>query len=404
MKIRSITYFLNPNWPLDEKKLRQAGQFLSEAREAFESAGYEVQTARIATVSFPHLLGEKKINDLPKLAQALEAVLPSTGAAYASLGPALIEAPESYAVIPDAIAATDKIFFSGEMASVQKGLSLSSILACAKVITRCAPITPDGFANLRFAALANVPAGAPFFPAAYHEGEQTAFSLATEAADLAVDSFSQATSVEGGRNALVHLLEDNARKLVKAAEFLKYKFNIRFGGIDFSLAPFPRDAQSLGTAMEKLGVPAVGLHGSLAAAAILTEAIDRANFPRCGFSGLMLHVLEDSILAQRAADGTLTIKDLLLYSTVCGTGLDTVPLPGNVTAEQLAPLLFDLSALATRLNKPLTARLMPIPGKQAGDATNFNFEYFANSKVMALDSKELKKAFTKGGTFSVKAR
>ena len=196
----------------------------------------------------------------------------------------------------------------------------------------------------------------------------------------------------------------DSRPLVKAAEFLKYKFNIRFGGIDFSLAPFPRDAQSLGTAMEKLGVPAVGLHGSLAAAAILTEAIDRANFPRCGFSGLMLPVLEDSILAQRAADGTLTIKDLLLYSTVCGTGLDTVPLPGNVTAEQLAPLLFDLSALATRLNKPLTARLMPIPGKQAGDATNFNFEYFANSKVMALDAQELKKAFNKGGTFSVKAR
>jgi uncharacterized protein (UPF0210 family) len=392
MKIRSITYFLNPNWPLDGKKLRQAGQFLAEAREAFESSGYEVQTTRLATVPFPHLLGEKKINDLPSLAGALEAALPSTGAAYASLGPALIEAPESYAVIPEAIAATQNIFFSGEMASAQKGLSLAAVHACAEVIVRCAPITPDGFANLRFAALANVPAGAPFFPAAYHEGEQIAFALATEAADLAVEAFAQAASVADGRNALIHVLEENARKLTKAADFLKYKFNVRFGGIDYSLAPFPAETRSLGTAMERLGVPSAGLHGSLAAAAILTEAIDRANFPRCGFSGLMLPVLEDSTLARRAAEGTLTVKDLLLYSAVCGTGLDTVPLPGDVTASHLTPLLLDLSALALRLDKPLTARLMPIPGKQAGDPTGFDFEFFANSKVMALEAEELKLA------------
>jgi uncharacterized protein (UPF0210 family) len=147
-----------------------------------------------------------------------------------------------------------------------------------------------------------------------------------------------------------------------------------------------------------MGVPKIGLHGSLAAAAILTEAVDRANFPHTGFSGFMQPVLEDSILAKRAAEGTLTIKDLLLYSTVCGTGLDTVPLPGDVTPEQIAALLLDLSALALRLDKPLTARLMPIPGKKAGDPTNFDFAFFANSKVMALE------ADTLGGTLSGKEK
>jgi uncharacterized protein (UPF0210 family) len=125
----------------------------------------------------------------------------------------------------------------------------------------------------------------------------------------------------------------------------------------------------------------------------LTEALGRANFPHTGFSGFMQPVLEDSVLAKRAAEGTLTIKDLLLYSAVCGTGLDTVPLPSDVTADQIAPLLLDLSALALRLDKPLTARLMPIPGKQAGDTTEFDFAYFANSKVMALESEKL------GGNF-----
>jgi hypothetical protein len=143
-----------------------------------------------------------------------------------------------------------------------------------------------------------------------------------------------------------------------------------------------------------MGVPRTGLHGSLAAAAILTEIIERARFPRAGFSGLFLPVLEDALLAQRAAEGTLTVKDLLLYSAVCGTGLDTLPLPGDTTADQIAALLLDLAALALRLDKPLTARLMPIPGKQAGDPTNFDFDYFAPSRVMALEAQALKPPFS----------
>jgi len=146
------------------------------------------------------------------------------------------------------------------------------------------------------------------------------------------------------------------------------------------------------------------LHGSLAAAAILTEAIDRADFPHTGFSGFMQPVLEDSVLAKRAAEGTLTIKDILLYSAVCGTGLDTVPLPGDTTAEQLVPLLLDLSALALRLDKPLTARLMPVPGKKAGDETNFDFGFFANSKVMALDSEKLNSPFDSKEVLQIKKR
>jgi len=135
----------------------------------------------------------------------------------------------------------------------------------------------------------------------------------------------------------------------------------------------------------------VGWHGSLASAAILTEAIDRADFPHTGFCGLMLPVLEDATLAKRAADGSLSVKDLLMFSAVCGTGLDTVPLPGSVSAEQLQAVLIDLASLALRLDKPLTARLMPVPGKKAGDETEFDFPFFANSKVMALDAHPLGK-------------
>jgi hypothetical protein len=141
--------------------------------------------------------------------------------------------------------------------------------------------------------------------------------------------------------------------------------------------------------MEGFGSPAVGLAGSVAAATFFASSLDKANFKRTGFCGLFLPVLEDSVLAQRAADGSLTIKDLLLYSTVCGTGLDTVPLPGDTSVDAITGLLLDLGALALRHTKPLTARLMPIPGKRAGDDVHFDFPYFADSKVMALPAAPL---------------
>ena len=384
MRIRSITYFCNPRWPLDGKVIQTAGEFLSRAKSSYEAAGYEVQTTRLATIPFPEILGEKRIVELPKMAEGLERLIEQVGLAYASLGAALPENPRSYEVIPDAIAATKNIFFSGVMADKKRGLDLAAIRACAEVIVKSGPLDPNGFANLRFAALANVKAGSPFFPAAYHKGNKPAFAIATEAAGLAVEAFSKARSVNEGRQALVDEIEKHGKAIAQTAK--SELSDVRFGGIDFSLAPFPSEALSLGTAFEKLGIPKVGLHGSLAAAAILTESIDRADFPRTGFSGLMMPVLEDATLALRAAEGTLTVKDLLLYSAVCGTGLDTVPLPGDTSAGQITALLLDLGALALRLDKPLTARLMPVPGKKAGEPTSFDFGFFANSKVMALEA------------------
>ncbi len=404
MKIRSITYFFNPKYPLDENALRTAGEFLAQARSAYETAGYEVQTTRLATIPFPKLL-DGKVEQAPLLAQKLSVMLKQIGVAYAALGPALIEFPESYAVIPEAISASENIFFGGVMADRKNGISLQAVKACGRIIQQASTITPDGFANLRFAALANVKAGAPFFPAAYHEGDRPAFAIAVESADLAVEAFSGSQTLDDGRRELIASITKHGQAIAKIARSLNPDPQLlTFNGIDFSLAPFPDDAHSLGGAVEKMGVPKIGLHGSLAAAAILTEAVDRADFPHTGFSGFMQPILEDSVLAKRAAEGVLTVKDALLYSAVCGTGLDTVPLAGDLTAEEMTPLLLDISALAMRLDKPLTARLMPIPGKRAGDAAEFDFGFFANSRVMALESAPLNMPLGGSESFSIKER
>jgi hypothetical protein len=100
----------------------------------------------------------------------------------------------------------------------------------------------------------------------------------------------------------------------------------------------------------------------------------------------MFPVLEDSVLAARADDRSYSIDSLLLYSTVCGAGLDTVPLPGDVGVDELAGMLLDVATLAVVLNKPLSARLMPVPGLTADQRTAFDFDYFANARVLPVKS------------------
>jgi uncharacterized protein (UPF0210 family) len=410
MKIRSITYFCNPEWPINESVLQQAGKFNQQARSAFKVAGFDVQTSRMATIPFPRIIAGSNEEDVVEFACTLELFVKKYGFDYVSIGTASTQTPVSFKVIPKTLAATEAVFISGFLESHSGGIDLQAVRACADVIQQSATITPDGFANLRFAALANVLPGSPFFPAAYHayslsgESLPPSFALATEAADLAVEAFSSAQRIEDAQNRLIRSLNEQAASLEKVAGSLSDQNGVDFGGIDFSMAPYPVEERSIGAALERLGVPAVGLHGSLAATAILTNAIDRAVFKRTGFSGIMLPVLEDSTLAARVANGVLDITDLLLYSAVCGTGLDTLPLPGETDSTQIAGILLDVAALAHRLDKPLTARLMPIPGKVPGDLTSFDFEYFANSRVLSINAEPLQSLLAGDGIIELQKR
>lgn len=389
MKIRSITLFANPGQEVSDQFLDFAGEFARNAGKISRDFGLEVQTIRFGSPPFPLFLSGLSSSSILSSAIQLEDRLFEEGFEYISLGPALPSHPESYAIIPELIQATTRSFFSGMLTETGSGVSLPAVRSCGKIIESLAPQDPDGFANLYFAALGNVPPGSPFFPAAYHSSGEPTFAFALEGADLAVKAFSDSKTLENARQKLILAMEELDHRLGELASNLQEISGVKFTGTDYSLAPYPEDRTSLGNALEQLGLSKLGDHGSLATAAFLADSIDRASVKRTGFSGLMLPVLEDSRLADRAADGSLSLKDLLLFSAVCGTGLDTIPLPGDTQAESISAILLDLAALSLRLDKPLTARLMPIPGKKAGDETEFDFAFFANSKVMKIQSGEL---------------
>jgi len=127
-----------------------------------------------------------------------------------------------------------------------------------------------------------------------------------------------------------------------------------------------------------------GSSGTMTAALVITTAVKAVPVTQIGYAGLMVPVMEDKLLARRWAQGTYGVDALLAYSAVCGTGLDTVPLPGDITEQQLARILGDVAALAWKWHKPLSARLLPVKDKKAGDETEFQSQYLFNTRIHPL--------------------
>lgn len=387
MKIRSVTAFIPLSWPFDEGTIASTARFLTDARLRLLDAGFEVQTVRLATPPFLDVVGDPDPQVLLDFARRLEELAGKYNIDFISIGPVVATTPlallMSIHALPPVITATEKIFSGVLFADNRSGINFSAAYAFAETVSAVAAASPNGFGNLRLAALANVPPGVPFFPAAYHSGGAAYFAIATEAADLAVSALSHVNSLNEAQQRLTNAIESVSKHILDVVDKLVDDHQFRFKGLDFSLAPFPGQS-SIGAAIEKLGVAAFGGSGTLFATAFLTNCIRRANIPRTGFSGVMFPVLEDTVLAKRAAEGRFSVHDLLLYSAVCGTGLDTVPIPGSTQPEEIAAIFLDLAALALTLNKPLTARLMPMPGLAVGQKVSFDFEYFADSCVLPV--------------------
>jgi len=378
MKLRTITTGFNLKTPFKEKEFRKIAEFTKNSKEIFEKEGYFVQTIRTTTQPWEEYFESKK--QIIKLVKDLERATQKYNLGYFNIGTTY--STENIPLIYDIIQSTSSGFCT-VLVSDDKQICYNAARQTAKLMRKLSKIKNDGFANLRFAALFNTKPGCPFYPSSYHKGK-TSFAIGTENSDLVFKAFSKSKNIETAALYLNNILTGEFKKIEKIAEKTSKKENIKYGGIDVSISTSVESDESIAYAFEKLGLGKFGEAGTLAIAKILTEILRQLDVKKCGYSGLMLPVLEDEGLAKRNIEGTYNLTDLLLYSAVCGTGLDTIPLPGNVSEKKLYALLLDIASLSIKLNKPLSARLMPIPNKKAGEMTEYKFDYFVNSKIMNI--------------------
>jgi uncharacterized protein (UPF0210 family) len=383
-KVRAITAFVRLDRDQYRKQIDEALAVLAKAKAEFASLGYQVESVRITTQPLAELVAEmpedkalaflKEFDDLSVKKNFLPDV-----------GPAMLhdsDDPATMHLLERALSTLPNIESNAIIAD-ESGIHWKTIHRTTELVRFVSEHSPHSQGTFNFTATAMLKPLSPFFPGSYHTGAGKQFAIGFEGANVVRDVF---TKDKGNADAATADLTAALEKHAAVADTIGRKVAAQTGwtyvGVDPT--PAPLGDVSIGAAIEAFTGAKFGSSGTLTAARIITAAVKAVPQHQTGYSGLMVPVMEDKLLAQRWAEGTYNIDSLLAYSAVCGTGLDTVPLSGDVSIEQMERIYSDVASLAIKWNKPLSARLQPIPDKKAGDRTEFEDPYLFNTTLHAL--------------------
>lgn len=385
-KVRTITAFINIERGRYQIQVSEAVDFLKKAKTSFEKQGYTVQTLRIVTQPFPEYTKGVSRGDALQFFMNLDGIAQQEHLMI-SIGPAYLSDDEGGApadLLAEALKNTKSLYGTVVVAN-SEGVNWPAVKSAAGIIKTLADNTPHSEGNFRFAAIANVPAYSPFFPAAYHSGAGHQFAIGLESANTVAAAFQGASDFADARRRLIDMLYPQAFDVENISVQIAGDQGWNYLGQD--LSPAPSVDASIGAAIELLSKQPFGASGTLTVVGTITSALKEIGARRVGYSGLMLPVLEDPTLAERWNAGLFSVDALMSYSAVCGTGLDTVPLAGDTSVDTLARMIGDVATLSVKWNKPLSARLLPVAGKRAGDRTEFTDPRLINGVIQPSNTK-----------------
>jgi uncharacterized protein (UPF0210 family) len=382
-KVRAITAFVRLDTKDYKQQLAAAAQTLNSAKKKFEQLGWEVETVRITMQPFPEF-----VHGLPKdkaLALLLDLDSLASGHYDLNVGPAMMQDSDDPAMM-DLLAeflSHAKATNGSAIVAGDDGIHWQAISRAAHLVKYVEENSPHGQGNFKFAATAMIAPYGPFFPGSYHTGSGGKFAIGLESANVVFDVLQE---TKGQPEAAARRLKRELSRYATEVEGISKQFAAQSGWEYLGIDPTPASLGniSIGAAIEAYTGHPFGSSGTLSAAFLITTAVRSLPVKQVGYSGMMLPVLEDSRLAQRWSEGKISVDGLLSYSSVCATGLDTVPLPGDASEEQIARILGDVASLAFKWHKPLAARLLPVKGKRPGERSDFDDPYLTDATIQPL--------------------
>jgi uncharacterized protein len=386
-KVRCITAFVRLDRGSYQLQISEAVKFLKIAQTTFESRGFTVQTLRIATQPFPEYTQGLSRDEALQFFKDLDGIA-QTQHMVISIGPAYLSGQDgdAQADLLAEILKNAKSLYGSVYVTNDAGVNWPAVQAAARVMKKLSDSTLHSEGNFHFAALASVLQASPFFPAAYLSGLGHQFAVGLESADNVAAAVRDAPDPATAKRRLIDLFFQQASDVENLGLRVDGERGWTYLGLD--LSPAPSKSASIATAIENISHQPFGASGTLTAVGTITSAIKEIGLRKTGYSGLMLPILEDPVLAERWNAGLISLDALVSYSAVCGTGLDTIPLPGDTTVEQLARIIGDVATLSVKWNKPLSARLLPVAGKLAGQQTEFSDPNLLNGVIQPLSGPE----------------
>jgi uncharacterized protein (UPF0210 family) len=379
--VRAITAFIRLDAATLDRQIADALIVLRAAKVDFAQRGYKTETIRIVTQPLGEFVSGQSDDDALRLLKAIDDLSAKEGF-IPSVGPAMMrdsDDPRVMRLLEKALSTLPNIQANSIIAA-DDGIHWNVIRESAALVRYLTDHASPSHGNFNFTATAMVKPYGPFYPGTYHTGAGKQFSIGFESANVVQEVFAR---THGNFDASVAELTKQLTTHAKVAESVGTQVAASTGwtfmGVDPT--PAPLGDVSIGAAIETYTGAKFGSSGTMTAALIITTAVKAVPVKQIGYSGLMVPVLEDKLLARRWAEGTITTDALLAYSAVCGTGLDTIPFPGDIGVDQLARIFGDVASLAWKWHKPLSARLQPVAGKKAGERTEFSGPFLFNTTL-----------------------
>jgi len=383
-----------------------AGEFVATCDSMSKKYGIPVVNKRIAVTPIAFVGAGFFRDDFVRIAQTLDQAATDVGVDILGGYSAQVEKGmtntdlEFIASIPEALAQTEKVCSSINIGTTQKGINMDALAMMGHTIKELAERTADqgGFGAAKFVVFCNQPGDNPFMAGAIHGVEEADAVLnvgvsgpgvIARALERLIQKHPEPGSLQ--LDELAEEIKQTTFRVTRCGELIgravSRSLGIEFGVVDLSLAPTPTIGDSVGEIFKILGVDAIGAPGSTAILAMLNDAVKKggifASKTVGGLSGAFIPVMEDAMLAEAVGDGTLCLEKLEAMTCVCSVGLDMVAIPGSVDADTIAAIIADEMALGMINSKTTAARLIPVPGKEAGDSVSFG-GLFGASPIMPI--------------------
>jgi len=397
------------------QKIVREGKGLSEAADRIESRyGIPIVNRRISVSPVGEMIGPAVREDPEvgiRVARAMDNAARELDVDFIGGYSALVDKGMTRAsknllnTIPEALASTDRVCSSVEVASTRSGINMDAVKESGEIVRETALKTEEdggiGCAKLGF--FSNAPPDNPFMPGAMHGpgNEESSISVAISGPGV-VRSVVETT--DGEFDKLSEAIKKTSFKMTRAGELIGRKvaeqLGVKFNIVDLSLAPTPAEGDSVALILERMGIDGCGAPGSTAALAMLTDAVKKGGMMATanvgGLSGSFIPVTEDSGMARAVEQGSMNIEKLEAMSSVCSVGLDMVPIPGDTEPETISAVIADECSIGVMNNKTTGIRLIPVPGKQAGESVEFG-GLLGESTIMEISEYKSSKFVRRGG-------
>ena len=369
------------------KIVSSAKDLVKVGKEIENEFGIPIVNKRVSVTPISIIAGATDEKDYVKFAQTLDKAAETLGVDFIGGLSALVQ--KGYTKgdkilinsIPEALAKTSKVCSSVNVGSSRCGINMDAVREMGEIIKKTAEYTKDtkGFGCAKLVVFCNAVEDNPFMAGAFHGVGEADKVISVGVSGPGVVQRALEKVKGESFDVVAETIKKTAFKITRMGQLVakeaSERLGVPFGIVDLSLAPTPAVGDSVAHILEEMGLEVVGTHGTTAALALLNDAVKKGGVMACshvgGLSGAFIPVSEDAGMIDAVLNGSLNLEKLEAMTAICSVGLDMIAVPGDTSAETIAAMIADESAIGMINNKTTAVRVIPAPGCKVGDLVEF---------------------------------